>query len=34
MELTRLRGWLYFALLVRSGRLVTRTRHELTQARP
>jgi hypothetical protein len=36
MELTlkHVRGWLYFVLLVRSGRYCTRTRRELIQAKP
>jgi hypothetical protein len=32
MELKRLRNWLYFVMLVRSGRCCTRTREQLTHA--
>lgn len=32
MELKRIRNWLYFVLLVRSGRCCIRTREQLTRA--
>jgi hypothetical protein len=32
MELTRIRNWLYFVMLVRSGRCCTRTREQLSLA--
>jgi hypothetical protein len=32
MELKRIRNWLYFVMLVRSGRHGTRTREQLTHA--
>jgi hypothetical protein len=30
MELKRMRGWVYYVLMVRSGRCCTRTRAQLT----
>jgi hypothetical protein len=32
MELTRIRNWFYFVMLVRSGRCCIRTREQLTHA--